>query len=95
MDKKIFSLLFSTRLMAVLFLVFAIAMAAGTFIESEYNTDTARIMVYNTWWFETIMVFFVINFLEILKNTNFIKREMVNFSYSFIFYFYYYRSLYY
>ncbi|MGB5371992.1 MAG: hypothetical protein WBN18_16305, partial [Flavobacteriaceae bacterium] len=58
--KKIF---FSTRLMAVLFLVFATAMAFGTFIESKYSTDTARIWIYNTAWFEAIMVFFVINFI--------------------------------
>ncbi len=57
--KKIF---FSTRLMAVLFLVFATAMAFGTFIESKYSTDTARIWIYNAAWFEAIMVFFVINF---------------------------------
>ncbi|BDW93887.1 cytochrome c biogenesis protein [Flagellimonas marinaquae] len=54
--------LFSTRLMAVLFLVFAAAMAMGTFIESWYSTDTARIYIYNATWFEAIMVFFVINF---------------------------------
>ena len=55
--------LFSTRLMAVLFLVFATAMAFGTFIESWYSTETARIWIYNTWWFEAIMIFFVINFI--------------------------------
>ena len=61
MDKKINSILFSTRLMAVLFIVFAVAMGAGTFIESKYNTDTARIWIYNAWWFEVIMVLFKIN----------------------------------
>ncbi|UJH69316.1 cytochrome c biogenesis protein CcsA [Allomuricauda sp. SCSIO 65647] len=55
--------LFSTRLMAVLFLVFALAMAFGTFIESWYSTETARIYIYNATWFEAIMVFFVINFI--------------------------------
>lgn len=55
--------LFSTRLMAVLFLVFAAAMAIGTFVESSYSTETARIYIYNTTWFEAIMVFFVINFI--------------------------------
>lgn len=57
--KKIF---FSTRLMAVLFIVFATAMAIGTFVESVYSTETARIWIYNATWFEVIMVFFVINF---------------------------------
>ena len=48
--------------MAVLFLVFAAAMAMGTFVESWYSTETARIYIYNATWFEAIMVFFVINF---------------------------------
>ncbi|MFI0491594.1 hypothetical protein, partial [Flavobacterium sp.] len=63
MIKKLISILFSTRLMAMLFLTFAIAMATGTFIESKYNTDTARIWVYNAWWFEGIMLVFMINFI--------------------------------
>nr|WP_194531177.1 cytochrome c biogenesis protein CcsA [Zobellia roscoffensis] len=60
MLKKFF---FSTRLMSVLFIVFAVAMGLGTFIESKYSTETARIWIYNTLWFEAIMVFFVINFI--------------------------------
>ena len=48
MEKKIYSFLFSTRLMAVLFITFAAAMAAGTFIEDYYNTDTARNIIYNS-----------------------------------------------
>ena len=57
--KKIF---FSTRFTAILFIVFATAMAFGTFVESWYSTETARIWIYNATWFELIMVFFVINF---------------------------------
>ncbi|MDN3677043.1 cytochrome c biogenesis protein CcsA [Flavobacterium paronense] len=75
MEKKIYSILFSTRLMAILFLGFAVAMAAGTFIESKYNTDTARILVYNSWWFEAIMLFFVINFIGNIKRYQLYKKE--------------------
>jgi cytochrome c-type biogenesis protein CcsB len=75
MEKKIYSILFSTRLMAILFLGFAVAMAAGTFIESKYNTDTARIWVYNAWWFEAIMLFFVINFCGNIKRYQLYKKE--------------------
>jgi cytochrome c-type biogenesis protein CcsB len=60
---KIISFFSSTRLMAVLFVVFALAMGIGTFIEDAYNTDTARIYIYNAWWFELIMLLFVINFI--------------------------------
>jgi cytochrome c-type biogenesis protein CcsB len=89
MNKKIASILFSTRLMAMLFLTFAIAMGAGTFIESKYNTDTARILVYNSWWFEAIMIFFFINFIGNIKRYQLLKKEkwatlMLHFSFVFI-----------
>lgn len=75
MQNKIASVLFSTRILAVLFIVFAIALALGTFIESWYTIETARVMIYNTWWFEGIMVLFVINFLGNIKRYQLYKRE--------------------
>ncbi|MDR6968395.1 cytochrome c-type biogenesis protein CcsB [Flavobacterium arsenatis] len=79
MDNKILSLLasffFSTRLMAVLFIGFALAMGIGTFIENEYNTDTARILIYNTRWFEAIMFFFFVNFFGNIKRYQLYKKE--------------------
>ena len=61
--------------MAVLFIAFAISMAVGTFIESNYDTDTARIWVYNTWWFEAIMLLFVLNFIGNIKRYNLLRKE--------------------
>ena len=72
MFKKIF---FSTRLMSILFIAFATAMAFGTFIESWYSTETARIWIYNAWWFEVIMVFFVINFLGNISRYRLLRLE--------------------
>lgn len=72
---KIFSFLFSTRLMAVLFIVFAVAMGIGTFVEDAYNTDVARILIYNSWWFEAIMFLFLINFLGNIKRYQLHKKE--------------------
>lgn len=73
--EKLKSILFSTRLMAFLFIFYAVAMACGTFIESKYNTETARIMVYNAWWFEAIHVFFLINFFGNIKRYQLYKKE--------------------
>lgn len=70
--KKIF---FSTRLTAILFIVFATAMAFGTFIESWYSTETARIWIYNATWFELIMVLFVINFTGNIFRYRLLRRE--------------------
>ncbi|MDO1514621.1 cytochrome c biogenesis protein CcsA [Maribacter confluentis] len=72
MFKKIF---FSTRLMSILFIVFAVAMAFGTFIESWYSTETARIWIYNAFWFEAIMVFFVINFIGNISRYRLLRLE--------------------
>ena len=62
MGKKIISFLISTRFTAILFVLFPLSMGIGTFIESYYNTTTAKILIYNAWWFELMMIFFVINF---------------------------------
>ncbi|MGJ8593164.1 MAG: cytochrome c biogenesis protein CcsA [Aquaticitalea sp.] len=66
MQKKLANILFSTRLTAILFIVFAAAMATGTFLDRNMETSPTpytRTLIYNAWWFEAIMVFFVINFL--------------------------------
>ncbi|MBP2832847.1 cytochrome c biogenesis protein CcsA [Aquimarina sp. U1-2] len=75
MQDKLASILFSTRLMAILFIVFAVSMGVGTFLEDAYGTTAARIWVYNTWWFEAIMVFFAINFCGNIVRFKLYKKE--------------------
>ena len=75
MIERLKKILFSTRLTAVLFIVFATAMAFGTFIESWYSTATARIWIYNATWFEAIMVFFVINFIGNISRYKLLRKE--------------------
>ena len=73
--RRFISFLYSTKLMAILFIAFAIAMAVGTFVENDYDTDTARIWVYNTWWFEAIMGLFVLNFIGNISRYRLLKKE--------------------
>ena len=73
--RRFISFFYSTKLMAILFITFAVAMAVGTFVENDYDTDTARIWVYNTWWFEAIMVLFVVNFIGNISRYRLLKRE--------------------
>ena len=75
MQKKIASLIFSTRLMAFLFIVFAIALGLGTFIESWYSTATAKVWIYNALWFEVIMALFVVNFTGNIFRFKLHKKE--------------------
>ncbi|NJY62664.1 cytochrome c biogenesis protein CcsA [Salinimicrobium sp. CDJ15-81-2] len=75
MQKKIASIIFSTRLMAFLFIGFAIALGLGTFIESWYSTATAKVWIYNALWFEVIMALFVVNFTGNIFRFKLHKKE--------------------
>lgn len=75
MLKTLEKMLFSTRLMAVLFIALAVAMAFGTFIESWYSTETARIWIYNAWWFEGIMLLFMVNFIGNIRRYKLLRKE--------------------
>lgn len=73
--KKFLNFLYSTRLMAILFILFAVAMGVATFIENDYGTQTSKALVYNSWWFEAIMVFFIINFFGNIFRYQLYKKE--------------------
>ena len=78
MQKKLANILFSTRLTSVLFIAFAAAMATGTFLDAGQDmspTPYSRNLIYNTWWFEGIMVFFVINFSGNIVRFRLYKKE--------------------
>ena len=73
-------ILFSNRLTGMLFIVFAIAMAIGTFLDAGQETSPTpltRNVIYNAWWFELIMLLFVINFIgNIFKYNLLSKRKL-------------------
>ena len=59
---KLFKHLFSGWLMGVLLIVFAFVIGYATFIENDHGAEVAKLMVYNTIWFELILLLMVINF---------------------------------
>lgn len=61
--------------MAVLFLIFAAAMGVATFIENDFGTQTAKALIYNSWWFEGIMGLFVINFTGNIFRYRLLRKE--------------------
>ena len=74
--KTLKNILFSNRLTGVLFIVFAVAMAIGTFLDAGQDTSPTpltRNYIYNAWWFEAIMLMFVINFIG-----NIFKYKLLN-----------------
>ena len=78
MLKKISNFLFSTRLTASLFVLFALAMAVGTFMDQGQETSPtpfSRNLVYNAWWFEAIMGFFLVNFIGNIFRFRLLRKE--------------------
>jgi cytochrome c-type biogenesis protein CcsB len=78
MQKKLANIFFSTKLTAVLFIAFAASMAIGTFLDSGQETSPTpytRNLIYNAWWFEAIMVFFIINFSGNIFRFRLYKKE--------------------
>lgn len=56
-------LLFSTQAMALMLLLYAIAMAVATFIENDFGTLAAKQLVYYSVWFSVLQVLLIINFI--------------------------------
>jgi len=63
MFDSIKKILFSTKLTALLLVVFAIAIGAATFIENDYGTPASKALVFNTKWLELIFLFLTINLI--------------------------------
>ena len=72
---KLINALFSTRLTALLFIAFSVSMGIGTFIENDFNTTTAKIWIYNAWWFEAMMGMFVLNFVGNIARYRLLRWE--------------------
>ena len=78
MLKKLGNILFSNRLTAMLFIIYAIAMAVGTFMDQGQSTSPtpySRTLIYNAWWFELIMVVFLINFIGNIFRYRLLRKE--------------------
>lgn len=73
--KVIGRVLFSTRTMGLMLLLYALSMAVATFVENDYGTPVAKALIYNNWWFELIMLILVLNFIGNIKRYQLFKRN--------------------
>lgn len=83
-------LFFSTRTMTVLLFLYAISMATATFIENDYDTGTAKTLIYEARWFEALMLWLIILFVINIQRYRLLRREkwpVLIFHLSFIFIF--------
>lgn len=73
--KKFTTILFSMITTGVLLLVFGISIAYATFIENDYGTTTAKILIYNSWWFECLLALLSVNLIGSLFHYKMITKK--------------------
>ncbi|MBI9053803.1 MAG: c-type cytochrome biogenesis protein CcsB [Bacteroidales bacterium] len=71
--RKIF--LLTPWFMGVLFIVFAMAMAFATFYENDFGAVAAKLLVYDTWWFELIFLLMIVNLVGQVFQYKLYKRS--------------------
>ena len=72
---KFITFLFSMRLMAILILLFFVAIGYATFIENDFGTQTAKALIYNTTWFELIIVLLSFNMIANINRYKLWRKE--------------------
>jgi cytochrome c-type biogenesis protein CcsB len=75
MMKKILLSYFSMISTGILMTIFAIAIGYATFIENDYGAITARILIYNTWWFELLLFLLALNLIGSVVIHKLINRK--------------------
>ncbi len=61
--KQLLSFIGSMKTMAILMLIFAVAIGYATIIENDYGTMTAKAEIYNARWFEILLGLLAINLI--------------------------------
>ena len=52
------------QIMRLLILIFACSIGYATFIENDFGRSSAKALIYNTWWFELILILLVYNLMN-------------------------------
>ncbi len=63
---KLINVLFSFKTTLILLALLAIGAGVATFIENDFGTSSARVLVYNNLWYETVLVLTTINLIGII-----------------------------
>ncbi len=73
--KKIASFFFSMLFTGILIVIFAISIGYATFIENDYGTDTAKILIYNSKWFEILLFIICVNLIGSIFTNKLIAKK--------------------
>lgn len=77
MIDKIIKELFSMRMMTLGLLIFLTAIAKATFIESYFGTPASKIAIYNTYWFELLLLYLSLGLIVNIFKYRMYRREKI------------------
>ena len=75
---KIFNFLFSGKFMGILLVIFGISIGYATFIENDFDAKTAKLLIYNAWWFEAVLVLMIVNFSGMIFTKKLYRKSKWN-----------------
>lgn len=75
--KKVFGALLSMKMMAFAMIVFALSIGYATILESKYDTQTAKVLIYNAKWFEALLVLLGLNLIANIVRYKMFQREKI------------------
>lgn len=75
--RKLVDKIFSMRMMALAMIIFLVAIGMATMIESTYDIQTAKIMVYNAAWFEVLLAYLCLNLVANCFRYNLFRRSKI------------------
>ena len=77
MINRFIKFLSSMKFVVLLLLLFAFSIGYATFIENDFGTDSAKALIYNTWWFELLLIILGISLiLNMIKHKVFRKEKL-------------------
>ena len=75
--RSVIRFLSSMQFMSILILVFAFAIGYATFIENDFGRSTAKALVFNTWWFEVILIFLIYILVYTVIKSKWIQQKKI------------------
>jgi cytochrome c-type biogenesis protein CcsB len=73
--QKLYKFFSSSSLALLLLLIFASAMAVATFVENDFGTATAWVVIYDALWFELVLIGLAICFIANIFKYNLLRKE--------------------
>ena len=66
------------KLMTVGLIIFAFVIGWATFVESDHGTQASKAIVYNTWWFESLLVYMCLALIVNVFRYKMFAREKIS-----------------